>query len=193
MNPKLITSAAGAEGFPDDAGREVAVVGRSNSGKSSAINRLVGGRLARVSKTPGRTQLINFFELGRGQRLVDLPGYGFAQVPDKVRRRWQALVDAYFASRRSLAGLVLTVDARRGPNEADQAMLAWAGELELPVMVLLTKADKLSRGAGSSLCLAVARNLPDGVTVTLFSAQDGTGAAAAKATLGAWLGLDFGG
>jgi GTP-binding protein len=191
MNPTFITSAAAADGFPEDTGREVAVVGRSNSGKSSAINRIVGrSKLARVSKTPGRTQLINFFELGPARRLVDLPGYGFARVPERVRQQWRALVDSYFSSRRSLAGLLITVDVRRGLKELDLSMLRWADQLGLDAMVLLTKSDKLSRGAGANQRLAVSRQLPPGADVALFSALDGTGVDAGRARLGAWLGLE---
>lgn len=188
MQASFIKSAAGAEGFPADEGVEVAVVGRSNSGKSSAINRLVGhGRLARVSKTPGRTQLINFFDLGQGRRLVDLPGYGFARVPERVRAQWRALMDTYFGGRRSLAGLILTVDARRGLLAADRQMLDYAAGLGLPATILLTKADKLSRGAAANASLGVRRELGDGVAVTLFSAVDGTGEADARARLLEWL------
>lgn len=188
MQASFIKSAAGAEGFPDDAGAEVAVVGRSNSGKSSAINRLVGhGKLARVSKTPGRTQLINFFDLGHDRRLVDLPGYGFARVPERVREQWRTLMDAYFGQRRSLAGLMVTVDARRGLLDSDARMLDYAAGLGLPVNVLLTKADKLSRGAGANASLGVRRALGDGVAVTLFSALTGTGEAEARQRLLDWL------
>ena len=210
MQASFIKSAAGPEGFPEDLGTEVAVVGRSNSGKSSAINRIVGhGKLARVSKTPGRTQLINFFDLGAGRRLVDLPGYGFARVPERVRNEWRDLVDAYLGARTSLAGLILTVDVRRGLLDSDRTLLAWAAELGLPVLILLTKADKLSRGAGAGQRLAVEREVaraassgpaagegpaareapPDGPTaeVILFSAVDGTGIEAARERLEAWL------
>lgn len=188
MQATFIKSAAGASGFPDDTGVEVAVVGRSNSGKSSAINRIVAhGKLARVSKTPGRTQLINFFGLGDGRRLVDLPGYGFARVPDRVRRDWQALMEAYFASRSSLAGVIVTVDIRRGLVDHDRLMIDWAQELNLPVLVLLTKCDKLSRGAGNNSRLELLRECGDAFSAVLFSATNGTGVEAARAQLDAWL------
>ena len=117
-------------------------------GKSSAINALVARRgLARTSKTPGRTQLINFFQVGAHRRLVDLPGYGYAKVPDAVRRRWRYLLEAYFVQRRSLVGLMVTVDIRRSLNELDWVMLNWAQGAQVPATVLLTKTDKLSRGA----------------------------------------------
>jgi GTP-binding protein len=188
MQASFIKSAAGADGFPEDSGVEVAVVGRSNSGKSSAINRIVGhGKLARVSKTPGRTQLINFFDLGPGKRLVDLPGYGFARVPERVRQEWRELVESYFTARRSLAGILLTVDIRRGLKDSDQALVDWAFELGLPVSILLTKADKLSRGAGASQRLKVVDALAASGEVTLFSAVNGVGLEAARARLAAWL------
>lgn len=189
MQARFIKSAAGADGFPADAGAEVAFVGRSNSGKSSAINRIVGhGKLARVSKTPGRTQLINFFDLERGRRLVDLPGYGFARVPDRVRHEWQGLIEAYFTGRRSLAGLFMTVDIRRGLSSGDQSLLDWAAGLDCPVAILLTKADKLSRGAGTGRTLEVQRAVGEGTEVIRFSAVDSTGLGPAKERLLAWLG-----
>lgn len=188
MQATFIKSAAGAAGFPDDAGVEVAVVGRSNSGKSSAINRIVAhGKLARVSKTPGRTQLINFFDLGEGRRLVDLPGYGFAKVPIRVKRDWQALMESYFSGRHSLAGVIVTVDIRRGLMDADRLMVDWAHELGLPVMTLLTKADKLSRGAGNNVRLELVREYGDALVALLFSAPKGTGVDAAREQLIAWL------
>ena len=188
MQARFIKSAAGAGGFPDDAGTEVAFVGRSNSGKSSSINRITGhSRLARVSKTPGRTQLINFFELGTDRRLVDLPGYGFARVPVAVRDEWRGLIEGYFAARRSLAGLFLTVDIRRGLKEGDEQMLEFASALDCPVVILMTKSDKLSRGAGTSRCLEVAKTAGNGIEVVRFSAVDGTGVDEARRLLTARL------
>jgi GTP-binding protein len=184
MQARFLTSAAGLGGFPEDSGDELAVVGRSNSGKSSAINRIVGhGKLARVSKTPGRTQLINFFDLGLGRRLVDLPGYGFARVPEAVRDDWRRLVDEYFQSRRSLRGLLLTVDIRRGLLDLDEAMLAWAAGLALPVMILLSKADKLSRAQALAALREVQQQVKGDVVAELFSALDGKGVEAAQAWL----------
>ena len=192
MTATFLTSAADSKGFPADSGAEVAVVGRSNSGKSSAINRIVGqGKLARVSKTPGRTQLINFFGLGEGRRLVDLPGYGFARVPEEQRQDWRRLTGEYFGSRRSLKGLLVTVDIRRGLLDLDQSMLDWAAELGLPVMILLTKADKLSRGAATSALQALRRNLSEGVTAELFSALKDTGVDLARAQVEAWIGASL--
>ena len=188
MDPKFLTSAAQPGGFPDDSGVEVAVVGRSNSGKSSAINRLVGARkLARVSRTPGRTQLINFFELGPDRRLVDLPGYGFARVPDGVRRQWESLIRAYFEQRQTLAGLIVTVDVRRGFRDLDLAMFDWAEGLQVPVLALLSKSDKLSRGAGIRERDRLNRLAPGHVEVLLFSATVGTGADTGRQRLSEWL------
>jgi GTP-binding protein len=188
MHARFLQSAADATGFPADSGAEVAFVGRSNSGKSSAINRIVGqSKLARVGKTPGRTQLVNFFDLGLDRRLVDLPGYGFARVPERVRRDWGELVAAYFAGRRSLKGLILTVDCRRGLVEGDWRMLEWARDMAVPVLLLLTKADKLSRGAAASARLAVLGELAADVEALSFSALTGAGVEAAKARLLGWL------
>jgi len=193
MWARFIKSAAGADGFPEDRGLEVAIAGRSNSGKSSAINRITAQtKLARVSKTPGRTQLINFFDLGQERRLVDLPGYGFARVPEAVRRDWGRLMDAYFSSRRSLAGLFVTVDIRRGLREGDEQMLAFARALSCPVAILLTKSDKLSRGAGSSRRLEIEKALGSGVRVIRFSALDGTGVETARQCLLDWLPAESG-
>jgi GTP-binding protein len=191
MPARFLTSAADPSGFPADSGAELAVVGRSNSGKSSAINCIVGqGKLARVSKTPGRTQLINFFELGEGRRLVDLPGYGFARVPERQRQDWRRLTAAYLEGRQSLKGLFLTVDIRRGLKDLDESMLAWAAGLSLPVMILLTKSDKLSRGAAQAALKALRQGLASAVTAELFSALDGTGVETAQAQVADWIGAD---
>lgn len=186
--PLFLKSVADAAGFPSDEGREVAFVGRSNSGKSTAINALLGARkLARVSKTPGRTQLVNFFAVAPGARVVDLPGYGFARVPAATRDRWRALLETYFRERASLAGLVVTVDIRRGLKRLDRAMLDWITPRELPVAILLTKSDKLSRSAGLAQQHAAARELGPDIFVTRFSALDTTGLTAAKSWLGTLL------
>ena len=184
----FLKSAASPADFPDDTGREIAFVGRSNSGKSTAVNLLAGVRkLARVSKTPGRTQLINFFTMGAERRLVDLPGYGFARVTPEVQARWRRLLEAYLGERQSLAGLMLTVDIRRGLTTLDEALLRWLEPRQLPVVVLLTKADKLSRGAGLARQQEVAGAVGPSVRLTRFSAISRDGVEQARAWLDAWL------
>ncbi|HET8790593.1 MAG TPA: ribosome biogenesis GTP-binding protein YihA/YsxC [Modicisalibacter sp.] len=178
---------------PPDSGREVAFAGRSNAGKSSAINALTQqNALARTSKTPGRTQLINFFSVGGddGQRLVDLPGYGFAKVPEKVKLEWQRHLAEYLQRRDSLQGLMLMMDVRHPLSEFDEMMLGWADEQDMAVHILLTKADKLKPGAAKSSLLEVRRRLhewEDLVSVQLFSALKRQGLDEAQARLDAWL------
>jgi GTP-binding protein len=182
----FIRSAARARDFPPDRGREVALVGRSNSGKSTALNCLVDARkLARVSKTPGRTQLVNFFEVASERRIVDLPGYGFAHAPRATQARWQSLMEEYLCTRESLAGLFLTVDVRRGLLELDRHMLGTARSLGIPVAVLATKADKLGRQAA----LAAQQTIEAAASVpaTLFSARTKQGVDEARARLEEWL------
>jgi GTP-binding protein len=186
--PTFLKSAANPGDFPNDAGREVAFVGRSNSGKSTAINAVLGMRkLARVSKTPGRTQLINFFQVAPQSRVVDLPGYGFARVPPEVRDRWRGLLEAYFRERRSLAGLMITVDIRRGLTALDEDMLSWIAPHEIPVALLLSKADKLGRSAGLAQQQSIARQVDAAVRLVRFSAIDRTGIPEARAWLDGWL------
>ncbi|MCZ0953144.1 MAG: ribosome biogenesis GTP-binding protein YihA/YsxC [Rhodospirillaceae bacterium] len=188
LNASFLTSAGDPTQFPADSGREVAVAGRSNSGKSTAINALVGRRgLARTGKTPGRTQLINFFGVGEDRRLVDLPGYGYAKVPDSVRQHWRRLLESYFHRRRSLVGLLVTVDIRRGLKELDWVMLDWALNSDVSAAVLLTKADKLSRGASRSRHLEVSGKLPDSVQALTFSAPKRLGVVEAQQRLTGWL------
>ena len=166
---RFIKSANAPGQFVPDEGSEVAVAGRSNAGKSSAINVIVNRRqFARTSKTPGRTQLVNFFSLRDGQRLVDLPGYGFARVSDRMRDHWDALLSGYFHARQSLRGLFLIVDIRRRLQEYDRQMLDFAGDL--PVHILLTKADKLKRGQAATALLEVRKEVGDRASVQLFSA-----------------------
>jgi GTP-binding protein len=185
---RFLTSANRPEQFLADEGAEVAFAGRSNAGKSSAINAIVGHRqLARTSKTPGRTQLVNFFHLAPGQRLVDLPGYGFARVTPGTRAHWRSLLETYFESRRSLRGLFLSVDIRRSIGELDLQMLAWCGALDRPVHVLLTKSDKLSRSAAANAHADARRQAGADATVQVFSAQSGEGVAEARAMLGQML------
>jgi GTP-binding protein len=176
---RFLTSAARLAQCPPDNGWEVAFAGRSNAGKSSAINSLTGNRkLAKTSRTPGRTQLINFFELSHCQRLVDLPGYGFARVPQNVKREWTRLLENYLRQRRSLRGLVLMMDVRHPLQPFDQQMLDWALLAAMPVHVLLTKSDKLKKGPAGSTLLKVRGQLAahgDMVSVQLFSALKHTG------------------
>jgi GTP-binding protein len=154
----------------------VAFAGRSNAGKSSALNAIAGRKdLARTSKTPGRTQLINFFALDGAQRLVDLPGYGFAKVPERIREHWQELLSRYVEARASLVGLVIVMDSRRPLTDFDQQMLDWSRANGLAVHVLLTKADKLSRGEASSVLKQVRAEVEGVATVQLFSAVAKTG------------------
>jgi GTP-binding protein len=185
---RFILSANAPSQFVPDEGVEIAVAGRSNAGKSSAINAIVNRRqFARTSKTPGRTQLVNFFGLREGQRLVDLPGYGFARVSDSTRRHWGQLLQSYFEDRESLKGLILVVDIRRRLTDFDQQMLALADSVGLPVHVLLTKADKLKRGQASTALLEVRKALGDTATAQLFSALKKTGLDEARDVLERWL------
>ena len=152
----FIQSASEIENAPPDQGWEVAFAGRSNSGKSSAINALTGNRkLARTSRTPGRTQLINFFALSASQRLVDLPGYGFAKVPLAVKKKWNQQLERYLQYRESLRGLVMLMDIRHPLTDPDKQMLGWAVAASMPVHILLTKADKLKRGPAQNTLLSV--------------------------------------
>ncbi len=184
-------SAAVQSQFPPPGVPEVAFAGRSNAGKSSALNAITGRRgLARTSKTPGRTQLINFFRLGEDARLVDLPGYGFARVPKAVRQRWGALIEGYLCARDDLRGVILLMDVRHPLTPFDEQMLSWSASLGLPCHCLLTKADKLSRGAGTSALLKTRSALgPYGGTMTaqLFSALRGVGLDEARAHITGWL------
>jgi len=166
----FVTSAHQPAQFVPDEGRELAFAGRSNAGKSSAINAALHRRdLARTSKTPGRTQLVNFFSLGGDRRLVDLPGYGYARVSRALQHHWQGLLEAYL-QRESLAGLVLVVDSRRGILDGDQVILAWCASVQCPVHVLLTKADKLTRNGAAQALRQVRAGIEGGTTVQLFSA-----------------------
>lgn len=148
---EFLTSAAELHQLPSDDGLEIAFAGRSNAGKSSALNTLARQRqLARASRTPGRTQLINLFTLQENVRLVDLPGYGFAQVPEEIKKRWQKTLGDYLESRQCLKGLVILSDIRHPLKELDRNLLRWANQRKLQVLLLLTKSDKLSRGAAAS-------------------------------------------
>jgi GTP-binding protein len=169
---------------------EVAFAGRSNAGKSSAINTLARhNRLAFVSKTPGRTQLINFFALGEERFIVDLPGYGYAKVPPEMRARWERVLSAYLQTRESLAGLVLIMDARHPLTPLDRQMLDWFTPRGLPVHILLTKADKLSRGVANKTLQSVRSelNIYPQVSVQLFSSLAKQGVEEAETVIDGWL------
>ena len=184
---RFLVSAAAPGQFPADRGAEVAFAGRSNAGKSSAINAILGRQgLARTSKTPGRTRLINFFELSPLERLVDLPGYGFASAPERERRTWPRLIEALRA-RAALKGLFVIVDARRGIGAGDEALLEWVMPGH-PVHILLSKADKLSRSESRQALAAAAGALDQRATVQLFSAHARTGVEEAQRMLASWLG-----
>lgn len=186
---------------PPDAGIEVAFAGRSNAGKSSALNAITGSKaLARVSKTPGRTQQINFFGLDEERRLVDLPGYGYAKVPERLKLHWQRTLAAYLQDRNALRGLVLVMDIRHPLTPGDLLMLDWGYAAGMPIHILLTKADKLSRGAACAsrehVAAALAQRYADDAegprpTVQLFSALKRTGIDEARACIERWLGLDM--
>lgn len=179
---------------PADTGFEVAFAGRSNAGKSSAINTITHQKqLARSSKTPGRTQMINFFEVGSDQaRIVDLPGYGYAAVPESMKIKWQKELEEYLVSRQSLVGLVLMTDIRHPLKYFDEQMLRWAKDGNLPVHVLLTKADKLKRGAQKAALLATKKQLQAlelPFSIQLFSALKKEGVNELADVLGDWLQL----
>jgi GTP-binding protein len=188
---EFLTSASKLSQCPPDDGWEVAFAGRSNAGKSSAINSLTGNKkMAKTSKTPGRTQLINFFQLTESQRLVDLPGYGYAKVPLAVKREWTKQLENYLQKRQSLRGLILLMDVRRPMQPFDQQMLTWALEASMPVHILLTKADKLKRGPASSALLKVRSELQpysELASVQLFSATKHSGHQELVKVLDAWL------
>jgi GTP-binding protein len=173
---QFLTSSWQPGQFPPDQGVEVAFAGRSNAGKSSALNAITGRKdLARTSKTPGRTQLINFFSLNERQRLADLPGYGYAKVPEKMRAHWRELMERYVETRASLGGIVLVMDSRHPLTEFDSQMLEWTSAQNLPTHLLLTKADKLSRGESANTLKKVRAAVGDVATAQLFSAVAKTG------------------
>jgi GTP-binding protein len=179
--------------LPDDSVSEVAFAGRSNAGKSSAINALAGHtRLAFVSKMPGRTQHLNYFRLGDGRYWVDLPGYGFARAPAEIRGRWEGLLAPYLLRRAALAGLVLIMDSRRPLTELDAQMIGWFGQTGKPIHVLLSKADKLTRNARARVASEVETalsGLGERCSVQLFSSLEPAGIEEAEKVIGAWLGM----
>ncbi|MCC5797167.1 MAG: YihA family ribosome biogenesis GTP-binding protein [Methylophaga sp.] len=179
--------------LPEDSGMEVAFAGRSNAGKSSAINTLTGiNALARTSKTPGRTQMINFFRMDSQRALVDLPGYGYAKVPEKMKLRWQQTLAKYLETRQSLKGLVLLMDIRHPLKEFDLQMLIWAKQANLPVHIMLTKSDKLSYGAAKSSLNSVKQHLTKAelsASVQLFSSLKKSGRDQAIMVLDHWFNI----
>ena len=180
--------------LPMHGGKEVAFVGRSNAGKSSAINTLANHvRLAYTSKTPGRTQHLNYFSLGKDSYIVDLPGYGYAKVPPEAKRHWEALLSTYLQKREELAGLIVIMDVRRPLLELDETMLDWFATTGKPIHILLTKSDKLSRQQSTVTLMKVkaylAENYPQ-CSVQLFSSLKKQGVEQAEAVIAGWLKTD---
>ena len=187
-NTTFVTSAPDCARLPPDQGREVAFIGRSNAGKSSALNTLCRKKIARTSKTPGRTQLLNVFQITPHQRLIDLPGYGYAKVAKKTQQQWQRAIDDYLATRNALSGLVLVMDSRHPLKPMDAHLLDWCAQCALPVHLLLTKSDKLSKNAANATRMAVEKQCIDEKTrVQLFSAHTRTGVDALQKQLDVWL------
>ncbi len=195
-NAKFHKSAPNLANCPPEEGAEVAFAGRSNAGKSSAINTLTENhKLARTSKTPGRTQLINFFDVGDQQRLVDLPGYGYAKVPTAMKDEWQKNLSEYLQKRECLRGLILLMDIRHPMQEFDTMMINWAVDIDMPVHLLLTKADKLKKGPAKNTLLQVRKHLKEAqvddlVSAQMFSALKKEGLNELKSVLNRWLALE---
>lgn len=187
---QFLLSVASLTQLPPDEGIEVAIVGRSNAGKSSVLNQLTHNKsLARVSKTPGRTQHINIFALDKSRRLADLPGYGYAKVPPAMKQRWQQLLDAYLRSRECLRGLILVMDIRHPLKEFDKQLLLWSSQCELPVHILLNKADKLTFSAIKKTVKTVTEDhqvAGKRVTVQTFSALKGLGIGELQQKMDEW-------
>ena len=192
---KFLQSATTTKTLPPELGFEVAFAGRSNSGKSSTLNRLCQQKsLARTSKTPGRTQLINFFSLPEGKYLVDLPGYGYAKVPEKIKLEWQKFIESYLTQRFTLCGLVIVMDIRRPMLEHDLNMLNWAESRKLPTHIVLNKSDKLKHGQAKTSLLKTQQQLKNychPCTVQMFSAFKGTGLDELMSQLNLWLTPDL--
>ena len=190
---EFLISAPSITKSPADTGREVAFSGRSNSGKSSVINALTNNKkLARTSKTPGRTQLLNFFSLSEDRRLVDLPGYGFAKVPKAIKKKWDLSLAVYLQERRSLKGLLILMDIRHPLQKYDWQIIHWASESAMPIHLLLTKSDKLKKGAINNTILKVKRELKQAslkanISLQAFSSLKKTGLYELKEQLEEWL------
>ena len=189
----FMMSASHVTDAPEDNGKEIAFAGRSNAGKSSALNTLTGQKsLARISKTPGRTQMLNFFQIDELKRFVDLPGFGYAKVPLAVKKKWRSMMETYLIRRHSLAGIVLVMDVRHPLTEFDRQMIEWCIYKRLPLHILLTKSDKLKYGAAKNTLLAVQKQLgeiPRSVSVQLFSSLKKTGIDELHELLDAWFGV----
>ena len=188
---QFIKSTPTLAGLPPDVGAEIAFAGRSNAGKSSAINALTEHpQMARVSKTPGRTQHLVFFDVSRERRLVDLPGYGYAKVPEAMRLEWRGVIDGYLRDRTSLRGLVLMMDIRLPMTPFDIQMLQWTNARNLETQILLTKADKLNRGPGLNVLKQVEKSLKEhgfNAQIELFSAPTKQGVQPVRWQLAKWL------
>lgn len=186
----FVMSAPDIRHLPTDTGIEVAFAGRSNAGKSSALNTLTNQKgLARTSKTPGRTQLINLFEVKEGKRLVDLPGYGYAEVPEEMKLKWQRALGEYLQKRQALKGLVILMDIRHPLKDLDRQMIQWSVESGIPVLLLLTKADKLASGARKAQLNVVreaALEFVGDVQVELFSSLKKIGVDKVRQKLDSW-------
>lgn len=199
MNPiyhqaTFIMSAPSINQAPEDIGYEIAFAGRSNAGKSSTINSLTQQKsLARISKTPGRTQLLNFFKLNETSRFVDLPGFGYAKVPLTVKKDWHKMMENYLLQRKSLSGIVLVMDIRHPLTEFDWQMIHWCQHSEIPLHILLNKSDKMKYGASKNILLKVEKKLSDSispVTTQLFSSLKKIGVQELQNTLDSWLAIE---
>jgi GTP-binding protein len=196
QNAVFLTTVAHLRDLPADAVREVAFAGRSNAGKSSAINTLSGRvRLAYVSKTPGRTQHLNYFTLVEGKYFVDLPGYGYAKAPEAIRSQWEGLIGPYLSKREQLAGLIVIMDSRRPLTDLDLRLIDWFRPTGRPIHILLSKADKLSRQEQTRTLGSVKAELATWgdaalYSVQLFSSLKKTGVEEAEAVLAGWLGIE---
>ncbi len=187
-----VISAHNLKQLPEDEGFEVAFAGRSNAGKSSAINALTDQKsLARTSKTPGRTQQIVIFSIDPQRRIADLPGYGFAKVPKKLRAHWRHVMGIYFNRRQSLKGTILVMDIRHPMRQFDDQMLSWSAASGLPCHILLNKADKLKRGPAQSTLLQIRKNLPALATVQLYSSKTRAGLEILIEKLNLWYEFDL--
>ena len=187
----FLKSVAQLDQLPTDQGVEVAFIGRSNSGKSTAINSITGKKgLAKTSKIPGRTQLLNFFQINEQLRLVDLPGYGFANVPNDKKTDWEKTIATYLKTRKSLKGLVITMDIRHPLKDRDQAMLTWASHYQIPVYILLTKADKLTRNQAENVLKLTTQQLAtlnQPYEIQIFSATKSIGLTSVRQRILNWL------